>query len=176
MRGLAVNTARLPSRLLAPLFLLAAATAHGEMRGLDDSEMADVSGQDGVSLSVNFNLAANTADTRCSGGCGARLAIQPLNSTGYIVLDNIKGTFSFDGMSIDMVTINNGFNGDGALFNRQAMKIGLTNASASNLQFTLGGSNQGKVSGSGLQQTNLLTYQATGAVKLTGNVYVFGTP
>ena len=168
-----MKTARLSSRLLAPLFLLAAA-AHGEMRGLDDSEMADVSGQDGVSLSVS--LAANTADTRCTGGCGARLAIQPLNSTGYIVLDNIKGTFSFDGMSIDMVTINNGFNGDGALFNRQAMKIGLTNASATNLQFTLGGANQGKVSGSGLQQTNLLTYQATGAVKLTGNVYVFGTP
>ena len=68
-----MNSARLP--LLATL-LLAATTAHSEMRGLDDSEMADVSGQDGVSLSVNFNLAANTADTRCTGGCGARLAIQ----------------------------------------------------------------------------------------------------
>ena len=169
-----MKPARPSSRLLAFL-LLAAAAAHGELRGLDDDEMADVSGQDGVSLSLDFNLAANTADTRCAGGCGARLAIQPLNSTGYIVLDNIKGTFSFDGMSIDMVTINDGFNGDGALFNRQAMKIGLTNASATNLQFTLGGANQGKLSGSGLQQTNLLTYQATGAVKLTGNVYVFGT-
>lgn len=166
----------LPSRLLGALLLFAACAAQAEMRGLDDSEMSDVSGQDGVSLSVNFNVAPVTGDTRCTGGCGARLAIQPLNSTGYIVLDNIKGSFSFDGMSLDMVTINSGFNGDGALFNRQAMKIGLTNASATNLQFTLGGANQGKVASSGLQQTNLLTYQATGAVKLTGNVYVFGTP
>ncbi|MEE9102496.1 MULTISPECIES: DUF6160 family protein [Pseudomonas] len=166
---------RLPRRFLSALLLLAAAGAHAEMRNLDDSEMSDVSGQDGVSLSVNFNLAPVASDTRCTGGCGARLAIQPLNSTGFIVLDNIKGAFSFDGMSLDIVTINSGFNGDGALFNRQAMKIGLTNASATNLQFTLGGANQGKVAASGLQQTNLLTYQATGAIKLTGNVYVFGT-
>nr|WP_294977596.1 DUF6160 family protein [uncultured Pseudomonas sp.] len=158
------------------LLLLAAAGAQAEMRGLDDSEMSDVSGQAGVSLSVNFNLAPVAGDNRCPGGCGARVAIQPLNSTGFVVLDNIKGTFSFDGMSLDMVTIASGFNGDGALFNRQAMKIGLTNASATNLQFTLGGANQGKVAASGLQQTNLLTYQATGAVKLTGNVYIFGTP
>lgn len=166
---------RLPRRFLSALLLLAAAGAHAEMRNLDDSEMSDVSGQDGVSLSVNFNLAPVASDTRCTGGCGARLAIQPLNSTGFVVLDNIKGAFSFDGMSLDIVTINSGFNGDGALFNRQAMKIGLTNASATNLQFTLGGANQGKVTASGLQQTNLLTYQATGAIKLTGNVYVFGT-
>lgn len=174
MGRIAVN--KLSSRLLGALLLALACGAQAEMRGLDDSEMSDVTGQAGVSLSINFNLAPVASDTRCTGGCGARLAIQPLNSTGYVVLDNIKGTFSFDGMSLDMVTINSGFNGDGALFNRQAMKIGLTNASATNLQFTLGGSNQGVVSGSGLQQTNLLTYQATGAVKLTGNVYVFGTP
>lgn len=167
---------RLPRRFLSAVLLLAAAAAQAEMRDLDDSEMSDVSGQDGVSLSVNFNLAPVAGDNRCTGGCGARLAIQPLNSTGFIVLDNIKGTFSFDGMTLDMVTIDSGFNGDGALFNRQAMKIGLTNASASNLQFTLGGANQGKVAASGLQQTDLLTYQTTGAVKLTGNVYVFGTP
>ena len=166
---------RLPRRFLNALLMLVAAGTHAEMRNLDDSEMSDVSGQDGVSLSINFNLAPVAGDTRCTGGCGARLAIQPLNSTGFIVLDNIKGTFSFDGMSLDMVTINSGFNGDGAQFNRQAMKIGLTNASATNLQFTLGGANQGKVAASGLQQTNLLTYQATGAIKLTGNVYVFGT-
>lgn len=159
--------------LLAAL-LLAAPLAHAEMHGLDDNEMSSVNGQDGVSLSVNFNLAANSADTRCTGGCGARLAIQPMNSTGYIVLDNFKGTFSFDGMSIDVVNINSGFNGDGALFNQQALKIGLTNASATNLQFSLGGANQAKA-GAGLQQSNLLTYQASGAIKLTGNVYVFGT-
>lgn len=165
----------LPSRrlLLAVLFA-AAPLVHAEMQGLDDSEMSSVNGQNGVSLAVNFNLAANTADTRCSGGCGARLAIQPLNSTGYIVLDNFKGTFSFDGMTIDVVNINSGFNGDGALFNQQALKVGLTNASATNLQFSLGGANQAKA-GAGLQQSTLLTYQASGAVKLTGNIYVFGT-
>ncbi|WP_152226058.1 DUF6160 family protein [Pseudomonas sp. SCB32] len=166
----------LSRRFLSAVLLLAAAGAHAELRNLDDGEMSDVSGQDGVSLSVNFNVAPVAGDTRCTDGCGARLAIQPLNSTGFIVLDNIKGTFSFDGMSLDMVTINSGFNGDGALFNREAMKIGLTNASATNLQFTLGGANQGKVAASGLQQNNLLTYQATGAIKLTGNVYIFSNP
>ncbi|KAF1072007.1 MAG: hypothetical protein GAK45_00348 [Pseudomonas citronellolis] len=153
---------------------LIATLAQAEMRDLDDHEMADVSGQDGVSLSVNLSLAGNAADTRCSGGCGARLAIQPMSSTGYLVIDNVKGTFAFDGMTLDVVTINSGYNGEGAQFNGQALKLGLTNASVSNLQLTVGGANQAKV-GSGLQQTNLLTYQASGAVKLTGNVYVFGT-
>lgn len=159
---------------LLALLLLAATPVQAEMRDLDDGEMASVNGQNGVSLAVNFNLAANAADTRCSGGCGARLAIQPMNSTGYVVLDNFKGTFSFDGMTIDVVNINSGYNGDGAAFNRQALKFGLTNASASNLQFSLGGANQAKA-GSGLQQSTLLTYQASGAVKLTGNVYVFAS-
>lgn len=169
----------LPGRGIARLgavLALASCAAHAELRGLDDAAMSGISGRDGITLNGHLNLAAAPADSRCAGGCGARLAFQPTNSSGFIVIDNVKGTFGFDNTTLDIVTIDSGFNGDGKLFSRQAMKVGLASFSVDDLQFTLGGANQGKLTGSGLQQTNLLTYQASGTVRLTGNLYLFGQP
>ncbi|MGL3336737.1 DUF6160 family protein [Pseudomonas aeruginosa] len=161
--------------LRGSLPLLFAVTAHAELRSLEDETMAQISGRDGLSLSGTFSLVGNPADTRCSGGCGVRLSFQPTNSTGFVVMDNVKGTFSFDSTTLDLVTIDSGFNGEGKLFSREAMRVGLANFTVDNLRFTLGGANQSRPA-SGLQQTDLLTYQATGAVKLTGNLYLFGQP
>lgn len=159
---------------LALLFMVGPVLA--ELRPLAEDELQDISGQVGLSISASLNFAANPAQTRCPGGCGTRVAIRPANSSGFIVLDNIQGTFSFEGLSIDIVTIDSGYDGDGAAFNASAMRLGLTDASFSNARFTLAGSNSAASGGVGFQQTDLLTYRANGDVRMNGNLYLFATP
>ena len=63
-------------------------------------------GQAGISISASLNLQENPSQTRCAGGCGARLAIQPAGSgNNYLVIDDISGKFSFDEVTLDVVTI-----------------------------------------------------------------------
>src|SRR3990167_4585559 len=124
-----------------------------ELRPLAEDELQGISGQAGLSISASLNFAANPAQTRCPGGCGTRVAIQPANSSGFIVLDNIQGAF-----------------------NASAMRLGLTDASFNNARVTLAGSNSATSGGAGFQQTDLLTYQANGDVRLQGNLYIFAAP
>ncbi|MCG3029645.1 hypothetical protein L7Q76_18775, partial [Pseudomonas aeruginosa] len=63
--------------ILAALALLFSASAGAELRSLGDSDLDDVVGQAGISISASLNLQENPSQTRCAGGCGARLAIQP---------------------------------------------------------------------------------------------------
>lgn len=159
------------------LFLLfAVGPALADLQPLAEDELQGVSGQAGLSISASLNFAANPAQTRCPGGCGMRVAIRPANSSGFIVLDNIQGAFSFEGLSIDIVTIDSGYDGDGAAFNAPAMRLGLADASFSNARFTLAGSNSATSGGAGFQQTDLLTYQTNGDVRLHGNLYLFAAP
>lgn len=156
--------------------LFAAGAALAELQPLAENELQEISGQAGLSISASLNFAANPAQTRCPGGCGTRVAIQPANSSGFIVLDNLQGTFSFEGLSVDIVTIDSGYAGDGAAFNASAMRLGLANASFSNARVTLAGSNSATSGGVGFQQTDLLTYQINGDVRINGNLYLFATP
>jgi CubicO group peptidase (beta-lactamase class C family) len=156
--------------------LLMAGPVLAELRPLAEDELQEISGQAGMSISASLNFAANPAQTRCPGGCGTRVAIQPANSSGFIVLDNIQGTFSFEGLSFDIVTIDSGYDGDGAAFNSSAMRLGLTDASFSNARFTLAGSNSAASAGAGFQQTDLLTYRVNGDVRMNGNLYLFAAP
>lgn len=156
--------------------LFAAGAALAELQPLAENELQEISGQAGLSISASLNFAANPAQTRCPGGCGTRVAIQPANSSGFIVLDNLQGTFSFEGLSVDIVTIDSGYAGDGAAFNASAMRLGLANASFSNARVTLAGSNSAASGGAGFQQTDLLTYRVNGDVRLSGNLYLFAAP
>lgn len=156
--------------------LLCAWQAVGELRPLDEAELQAVSGQAGLSISANLNFAANPEQTRCAGGCGTRVAIKPGNSAGFIVLDNIRGAFGFEGLTFDIVTLDSGYGGDGAAFNAPAMRLGLADARFDNARFTLAGSNSATSSGVGFQQTDLLTYQTNGDVRLRGNLYIFAAP
>jgi len=164
------------AKVLGLALLLSALPAAAELRPLAEEELQGVSGQAGLSISADLNFAVNPAQTRCPGGCGMRVAIKPANSAGFLVLDNIQGTFSFQGLSFDIVTIDSGYDGDGAAFNAPAMRLGLADASFSNARFTLAGSNSATSSGAGFQQTDLLTYQTNGAVRLQGNIYIFAAP
>lgn len=100
-------------RLFAGLFCLAAPLAMADLRPLEETELAAVNGQDGLTISASIRFNPNVSQTRCAGGCGARVTIRPGQSAGVIAIDNIKGGFSFDGVTLDIVTINSGFNGEG---------------------------------------------------------------
>lgn len=147
--------------------------AQAELRPLAETELEAVNGQDGISVSAAIRLNANPHETRCPGGCGARVAIRPGHSDGVIAIDNIKGTFSFDGLTLDVVTIDSGFNGEGALFNKDAIKIGLRESRLDNVQYSLSGASSADTTQPGFHQHDLLTYHANGQILLRGNVYIF---
>lgn len=162
-------------RALCLALLFVAWPVAAELQPLQEEEMQQVTGQAGLSIGANLNFAASSGQNRCPGGCGTRLAIRPANSAGVIVLDDIRGMFSFDGVTVDIERLNSGFGGDGAAFNSSVMRVGLANVRFGDFRFTLGGSN--RESGNpdwGFQQTNLLTFRANGEVRLHGNVYVMG--
>ena len=160
-------------RLLAFLLSLAAPLVMADLRPLEETELEAVNGQDGISISATLRFSPNAALTRCPGGCGARVAIRPGQSEGIIAIDNIKGGFSFDGVTLDIVTIDSGFNGEGAQFNGDALKLGLRETHFDDVQFTLSGANRAEASGPGFQQTDLLTYRSNGQVLLRGDLYIF---
>ena len=129
-------------------------------------------------MSANLNFAVRASDTRCPGGCGARLAIQPAKGAGFLVLDNISGAFVFDGASLDIVGIDAaaGFAAESAATGSKAVRLGLVNGTFNNFKWTLAGSNQAVAGGAGFKQTDLLTYQTNGQTRMQGNLYLFATP
>ncbi|MFU7187740.1 DUF6160 family protein [Pseudomonas aeruginosa] len=160
--------------ILAALALLFSASAGAELRSLGDSDLDDVVGQAGISISASLNLQENPSQTRCAGGCGARLAIQPAGSgNNYLVIDEISGKFSFDEVTLDVVTIKDGFGGDGAAFNRPVLRVGLKDTSFQDLRFTIAGANKARGTDPGLVQTNLVSARIDGTLKLQGNVNIF---
>nr|WP_024309364.1 MULTISPECIES: DUF6160 family protein [unclassified Pseudomonas] len=164
-------------RPLCLALLFVALPAAAELLALQEQELQQISGQAGLSLAADFNFAANPAQVRCAGGCGMRVAIRPGNSDGFVVLDNIRGLFSFDGVTLDMEKLDSGFDGDGAAFNSSVMRIGLANVRFGDFRFTLGSSNSERGSiAAGFRQTDLLTFSANGESRLQGNLYLIGLP
>jgi len=157
---------------------LAADMAVAELRPMPEDELQQVSGQAGISLSANLNFARRPSDSRCPGGCGARLAIKPAKGAGFLVLDNISGAFVFDGATLDIVGIDAGagFAAESAAPGSRALRLGLANGTFNDFQWTLAGSNQAVAGGAGFKQTDLLTYQTNGQTRLQGNLYLFATP
>lgn len=157
---------------------LAADMAGAELRPMPEDELQQVSGQAGISLSANLNFARRPSDSRCPGGCGARLAIKPAKGAGFLVLDNISGAFVFDGATLDIVGIDAGagFAAESAAPGSRALRLGLANGTFNDFQWTLAGSNQAVAGGVGFKQTDLLTYQTNGQTRLQGNLYLFATP
>jgi len=168
------------------LLLVGALLASGvqaEMRGLDDADLAAVNGQAGVSLSANLRFNKTPANTRCNvggatGGCGTRIALNFNGGPGFLVIDNLSGAFSFDGAVLDVVSIDSsgGFGAESAPSGTQALRISLTNGKFENYRWTLAGSNRSNPApgDATFKQTDLLTYQTNGQVRLQGSVYVFG--
>ncbi|WP_256657949.1 DUF6160 family protein [Pseudomonas sp. 2FG] len=193
---------------LLGLLALLAGSAQAELQPLADTSLSDVNGQGGVYLSGEFSInkdggvlwskpASNTPSTWTVGerscatlgastpeNCGMRLAIRSAASGGWYVLDNIKGIFSFEGLTLRTRVINAGFNGDGTAFNQDVLEFGLPNeVKFKDGSFAFAVANQGgwrNKSGSvanggdpGYQQTNIFSAKVDGTIRMQGNVLVF---
>lgn len=191
------------------LFLLGSPMAMADLLALDDHHLSQHSGQGGVYLSGEFSInkdggvlwntptstnpatwTANQRSCAPSGSstpesCGMRLAIRAEQAGGWYVLDNLKGTFSFEGLTLRTRFINSGFAGDGAAFNQDVLELGLPNeVRFKNGSFAFAVANQGgwrnAVAGSSgtavdpsYQQTNIYSARIDGTVRMQGNLLVF---
>lgn len=170
---------------IAILGLAVAMPATAEMARLSDGDLSDVAGQGGIYLSGDVSINENggpiqnayfgTCD-ESSKRCGARLAFQLKADGGWMVLDDIRGKFSFEGLTLRVRNINSGFGGDGAAFNRDVLEIGLPNTVRyDDVHFTLANSSTARPSDQGFQQTDVFSVEMQGEVVLEGNLLVFPT-
>lgn len=132
------------SRIAVALALLPA-LALAELQPLDDGALSEMSGQGGVYLSGEFSInkdggvlwdtpasnnpalwTANQRSCALAGAgspesCGMRLAIRSGANAGWYVLDNLKGIFSFEGLTLDTRTLT------GAGGEQDVLALGLPN-------------------------------------------------
>lgn len=116
--------------------------------------------------------------------CGARIAVNAGDgaNSGWLVLDNIRGRFSFEGMTLKTRTINSGFDdagtgtSDGASFDGDVLEIGLPNTiKYTNVSYTLANSSQARPTDAGFNQTDIFNVKIDGDITLRGNLLLFPT-
>ncbi|EMP54060.1 hypothetical protein MSNKSG1_17660 [Marinobacter santoriniensis NKSG1] len=156
-----------------------------ELASLGDDALSDVSGQGGIYLSgdVSINEMGGPVENyhfgRCDDAtrkCGARLAWRLKETGGWMVLDDIRGNFSFEGLTLRVRHVDSGFGGDGELFNRDVLELGLPNTVRFNdVHFKIAASNTARPTDPGFLQTDIFTVEMRGEVVMEGNLLVFPT-
>ncbi|WP_271409177.1 DUF6160 family protein [Pseudomonas sp. Q1-7] len=192
---------------LAALLALPA-LVRAELQPLEDADLSRLSGQGGVYLSGEFSInknggvlwntpssnnpatwQANERSCAIAGAaspesCGLRIAIRSEANGGWYVLDNLKGIFSFEGLTLNTRLIDSGFGGDGAAFNQDVLALGLPNeVRFKNGSFAFGVANQGgwqnKAGGvanggnPAYQQTDIFSAKVDGTIRMQGSVLIF---
>ena len=160
---------------------------------LTDTALKNVSGQGGVYLSGDLTInadggplnvdgpsawTANCDSASASNRCGGRIAVNTGDSgnEGWFVLDNIRGRFSFEGLTLKTRSIDSGFSGDGAVFDNDVLEIGLPNSlEYEDVLFTVANSNSARPTDAGFVQTDIFTLNINGESRLQGNLLVFPT-
>jgi hypothetical protein len=196
------------AKALASCLLCLSLPVLADMQPLDDTTLSELNGQGGVYLSgelsinkdggvlwsipLNNNPATWAATQRSCATpgatapehCGLRIAVLTEADGGWYVLDNLKGVFSFEGLTLRTRTINSGFNGDGAVFNQDVLEFGLPNeVKFKDGSFAFGVANQGGWQNKSLsvanggnpsyQQTNIFSAKIDGTIRMQGNVLIF---
>lgn len=182
-------------RIISLWFLLSTFSIQA-LEPMDEGDLGRISAQGGVYLTGDITIndeggplnvdGPNQWQRNCTSGssdkrCGARLAVNAGDgaNSGWLVLDNIRGRFSFEGITLKTRTIDSGFNGDGATFDSDVLEIGLPNTvKYTDVTFTLANSNQARPTDPGFQQTDIFSARIDGDVTLRGNLLLFptGTP
>ncbi|KPQ26625.1 MAG: hypothetical protein HLUCCX14_17665 [Marinobacter excellens HL-55] len=173
---------------LRPLLMISALWLNGvpvsaEMAPLGDEALANVSGKGGIYLSGDISInevggpVQNSYFGRCDEAdkkCGARFAYRLKEGGGWMVLDEIKGLFAFEGLTLRVKKIDTGFGGDGELFNRDVIEIGLPDSVRfTDVQFKIAASSTARPTDPGFMQTDILSVQMQGDVIMQGNLLVF---
>lgn len=192
------------ARTVGVLLSLLPALALAEMQTLDDSSLSEMTGQGGVYLSGEFSInkdggvlwgtpttndpaqwTANQRSCALAGAaspesCGMRVAVRSGANSGWYVLDNLKGIFSFEGLTLDTRTLTS------ASGEREVLALGLPNEIRfKDGNFSFGVASQGGWKNKALsaanggdpsyQQTNIFSAKIDGAIRMQGSVLVFPT-
>lgn len=172
--------------LLCFVFVMSVAMpALAELASIDDEDLADVTGQSGVYLTgeVSFNEEGGPLTDSYFGDCndankvcGARIAVQTEQAGGWFVLDNIRGSIAFEGLTLEVKNISTGFGDDGALFNRDVIAIGMPESLRFNdFQYTIATGSSERPSDAGYQQVDLMSIEMSGEATIQGNLLIFPT-
>jgi hypothetical protein len=171
--------------LLLSLMLMSFA-CQADMSKIDDEALSEVTGQSGVYLTGEISIneeggpLSNSYFGDCSDSsktCGARVAFQTQQGGGWFVLDDIKGSIAFEGLTFQVKNISSGFGGDGLLFNRDVLEIGLPESVRLNdFQYTVATGNKARPNEAGYEQVDYKTVEMSGEMTLQGNLLVFPTP
>ncbi|AVO52160.1 DUF6160 family protein [Ectopseudomonas mendocina] len=192
------------ARTAVALLSLLPVLALAEMQALDDSTLSEMSGQGGVYLSGEFSInkdggvlwgtpatnnpaqwTANQRSCALAGAaspesCGMRVAVRSGANAGWYVLDNLKGIFSFEGLTLDTRTLTS------ATGEREVLALGLPNEIRfKDGNFSFGVASQGGWKNKALsaanggdpsyQQTNIFSAKIDGSIRMQGSVLVFPT-
>lgn len=162
--------------MAAVLVLGVMQVAYAEMEPLGDETMSNVKGQNGgMSLSGDVSFNANGSGPLRDGG--SRIAAQLSEGGGFFVLDDLQGTFAFEGLTIQTRLIDgsdSGFGGDAGNFNRTVIEIGMPEtARFENFNYTIATSTTAGPEETGFQQTKRISVEMDGAVTLDGNMLIF---
>lgn len=167
------------------LLLVSASKVIAELQSIEDESLSEVTGQSGVYLSGDITInetGGPLADSyfglcsETSKVCGARIALQTEQNGGWFVIDNLRGGIAFEGLTMQIREINSGFGGDGALFNKDVLEIGMPESIRfDDFQFTLAGSSAERPNEAGFEQVDLFGVEMSGEATLKGNLLVFPT-
>jgi len=184
--------------MMKRLLIIIAAMFSGNVLALEplsSEDLSAVSGQGGVYLSGDITINENGGplnvdgpsangynwQTNCTTSstdkrCGGRIAVNSGTGGGWLVLDNIRGRFSFEGLTLRTRKIDSDFDGDGAAFNSDVFEIGLpNNLNYESASFTIANSNSARPTDTGFMQTDIMTVNINGKANLQGNLLIFPT-
>lgn len=181
--------------------------AWAQLNALSDEDMRANAGQGGMYLTGEFSVnrdggplwrtpASNDPSTWVAGerscavvgaslpqSCGVRIAVRTQSTGGWYLLDNFKGTYSFEGLTVRTRLVNSGFGTDGAAFNRDVLEVGLpSELKVSDGSVSLAIGNQvtwqnitpgAPGANPGFRQTNLVSVVFSGALSTQGNLLIF---
>ncbi len=166
-----------------PILSLMPLSAYAELNQMSDSALSEVSGQGGIYLSgdISINETGGPIENSYFGECddpdkkcGARFAYRLKETGGWMVLDEIRGSFAFEGLTLRTRSVDSGFGGDGEQFNGDVLEIGLPNVVRFNdVRFKIAASNEARPTAPGFMQTDILSVEMQGNVIMEGNMLVF---
>lgn len=189
------------------LWLLSVTPAWAQLNALSEDDLRAHAGQGGMYLTGEFSVNRDggvlwskpnsndpltwAADQRSCAptgatvvqSCGVRVAVRTQATGGWYVVDNLKGTYSFEGLTIKTRLINSGFGSDGASFNKDVLEVGLPSEievkdGAAGFAIANQESWRNNTSGAAgadttFRQTNLFSVAFNGTLRVQGNVLIF---
>lgn len=173
------------SWLVGVLTFFMVGIASAELASIDDEELASVTGQSGVYLTgeVSFNTEGGPLEDSYFGDCadankvcGARLAFKTEQNGGWFVIDNIRGSIAFEGLTMQVKSITSGFGGDWQLFNKDVIAIGMPeNLRFNDFQYTLATGSSARPSDANYEQVDFMTVEMSGEAHIQGELLIFPT-